>query len=612
MSDDSQTQHPTRQRKDDLSNDVPDSAHYVTPGGAPSRPIRARDAANDCGRISEAPQLQFSTGVVISDRYRVEKSLGHGGMAEVYEVTDMLKNEKRALKIMRKELSVSEEDRIRFLKESNAAKLHHPHIVQTIDIGEWKEKKLLFITMELVQGFSLRTLMQEYRKQGRRIPLKQALSIGYQVCKALEYAHAEGFIHCDIKPDNVVVRDDGGITRAWVTDFGIARLKSDSTTSPAAGVLGTPAYMAPEQRESSGRTSALVDVYSLGVTLYELICGQLPVNVEERPVELQELPEEVATVLCLAMEKNVARRTESVAILRGQIGKLLADSGYLLADVFCHTHQFEPLNSSELVFELLPPRTPLTGMQQIPEHIRLLDGSLQQLREAISLIEAGTHPLMIRYAELLKGHSEKCDLLEKRLEQSRPKNLSNATEGKMWQMIKNGTTKPSEFLRACEGEKDSEVLEFAQGLMSLLEHQTQRAVFEEEFTRNKTTELERLKCEEQSVAQQLKEARLQDLQQSVSDFLARYQNTTRFPYAEWGQFLEKILDSRRYGMSALEMTAVADAMFSERQKNQGNGEILVAKSQDDASHHDRRWSIVLFTFAAVLLLLTLMVFLESR
>jgi predicted ATPase len=203
-------------------------------------------------------------GTLINERYRLDSELGRGGMGTIYRAHDTLLGRDVAVKVL-SDVTLSAESRARLLREAQAAaQLNHPNIVSIYDAGEAKglrREGTPFIVMELVDGQAVHA----------RHSLDETLSIGRQVCAALEHAHAHGIIHRDLKPENVLVASDG---TAKLTDFGLAHTV-DSRLSTEGAIVGTAFYLAPEQalgREIDQRT----DLYALGVMLYELVTGKLP------------------------------------------------------------------------------------------------------------------------------------------------------------------------------------------------------------------------------------------------------------------------------------------------------------------------------------------------
>jgi hypothetical protein len=203
--------------------------------------------------------------------YRIVRQLGRGGMATVYLAIQASVDREVALKVMSPQLLVDPHFGERFLREARiAAKLHHRHVVGVHDVGQHDD--LHYIAMEYLAGGPILT------KAGESRDVAFALRVTREVATALGYAHAKGFIHRDIKPDNILIRNDGSTA---LTDFGIARAADSATRMTRTGaVIGTPHYMSPEQ--ARGRTvDGRADLYSLGVVLYELLVGRVPYHAED-------------------------------------------------------------------------------------------------------------------------------------------------------------------------------------------------------------------------------------------------------------------------------------------------------------------------------------------
>ncbi len=206
-------------------------------------------------------------GTLLNDRYRIDAKLGEGGMGVVYKAHDTLLDRAVAIKTLSPHL-LGEEGLKRLLREAqSAAKLTHPNIVATYDVIEDSDARL--IVMEYVAGQTLR----------ERIPLSwpEAVEVATQVCRALAYAHAQGVVHRDIKPENIVITADG---TAKVMDFGLARSEGRSRLTQTGMIVGTVAYMAPEQA-LSGQVDGRGDLYSLGAVLYETITGKPPFEADD-------------------------------------------------------------------------------------------------------------------------------------------------------------------------------------------------------------------------------------------------------------------------------------------------------------------------------------------
>lgn len=205
---------------------------------------------------------------ILNERYQLTASIGRGGMAHIYAAHDLTLDRPVAIKVLKQSLSADPAFRERFHHEARAAaNLSHPNIVTIHDFG--LDKGHLFIVMEHVPGSDMKALIQQ---QGR-LPVEQALPLIIQTCSGIGYAHRAGIIHCDIKPQNLLITPD---LRLKITDFGIARaLASITPDEHHQEVWGSPQYFSPEQASGTAPLPAS-DVYSLGVVIYELLTGHLP------------------------------------------------------------------------------------------------------------------------------------------------------------------------------------------------------------------------------------------------------------------------------------------------------------------------------------------------
>lgn len=205
---------------------------------------------------------------LLNQRYKIEESLGNGGMAVVYRALDLTLERVVAVKVLREDYSSDQAFRERFRQEATAAaNLAHPNIVTVHDFGI--DQGHLFIVMEYVPGTDLNTILQ---KRGR-FTVEEALPLIRQACAGIGYAHRAGLVHCDVKPHNFLITPDN---RLKVTDFGIARaLASINPDEKTKIVWGSPQYFSPEQAAGFAPSPAS-DVYSLGVVMYYMLTGRLP------------------------------------------------------------------------------------------------------------------------------------------------------------------------------------------------------------------------------------------------------------------------------------------------------------------------------------------------
>src|SRR5436305_1725937 len=220
------------------------------------------DPACSCGNASNREKrrgeatLRYVVGELIADRYEVEELVGSGGMSSVYRAHDRLLERSVALKILHEQYTRDEGYVERFRREARSvAQLTHPNIVTVIDRGEQDGRQ--FIVFEYVDGENLKELVE---REGP-LPVHEVIELGLQVARGLAFAHENGLVHRDVKPQNVLLDGDG---RAKVTDFGIARSLDVDGMTQSGTVLGTSNYIAPEQARG-GTVEPATDVYSLGV-----------------------------------------------------------------------------------------------------------------------------------------------------------------------------------------------------------------------------------------------------------------------------------------------------------------------------------------------------------
>lgn len=203
-------------------------------------------------------------------RFLIEAEVGRGAFGNVYKARDPQLDRVVAIKIPRFNSETTSKQRTRFLIEAKAAaSLHHPNIVAVYDAGTIEQQ--LFIASAFIDGCSLRTLIKTSGRPSQAAVARMVMKIA----DALAYAHSQGIIHRDIKPENILVNKDG---EPFITDFGLARIQdSDSTETRDGAILGTLAYMSPEQAEGqANKVDGRTDLWSLGVILYELLAGKRP------------------------------------------------------------------------------------------------------------------------------------------------------------------------------------------------------------------------------------------------------------------------------------------------------------------------------------------------
>ena len=247
-------------------------------------------------------------------RLEVLELVGAGGMGAVYKVRQTGLDRIVALKILPPELGHDVRFALRFTREARTlARLTHPNIVSLYEFGQAEDT--YYFLMEFVTGTTLRNVVVS-----RELPTDQALVIVPQLCDALQYAHDQGVIHRDIKPENILLSSDGAVK---IADFGLSRLLTGDTPQPSLTashqVLGTPRYMAPEQLEGRQDVDHRADIYSLGVVIYEMLTGELPIGRFAAPSEKVQIDVRLDEVVLRTLEKEPQRRYQRAVEIKSDV-----------------------------------------------------------------------------------------------------------------------------------------------------------------------------------------------------------------------------------------------------------------------------------------------------
>lgn len=305
---------------------------------------------------------------MIANRYILIKKLGEGGMADVYLAQDSFLNREVAVKILRGKLSLDPVALLRFQREANAAsRLNHPNIVEIFDVGE--DKGQHYIVMEYVRGNSLKELISQRGAMDKQ----EALQIMDQLMCAIIDAHKNNIIHRDIKPQNIMVKDDGTVK---IADFGIATVSDAVQLTQADTVLGSVHYLAPELARGEN-ASFQSDIYALGITFYELVTGKVPYT-GEAPVQIamkhmredlpsvrdfnSTIPQAMENVIIKATAKNKAYRYKSASEMYEDLMNCLKDKYKDVAKVEFST---ESLNDNTIMIEQVAHMTPSKTKRKI-------------------------------------------------------------------------------------------------------------------------------------------------------------------------------------------------------------------------------------------------------
>ena len=279
------------------------------------------------GHVAQNRELEMSMllGTTLNGRYRLEARIGAGGMSTVYRAFDSTLERQVAVKLMNREVTSDSEELERFRREARAvAQLSHPHVVGVIDAGEDDGRP--YIVFEYVEG---ETLKERIRRLGR-LPITEAVAYAIEIARALGAAHARHIVHRDVKPQNVLIDEEGS---AKVTDFGIARTLEEEGLTVDGRVLGTTDYVSPEQALGQHVTGQS-DLYSLGIVLYEMLTGEVPFkgenqvavamkHVREAIPDVQTKRPEISAALAAVLDTATAKHQDD----------RYADDAELIADL---------------------------------------------------------------------------------------------------------------------------------------------------------------------------------------------------------------------------------------------------------------------------------------
>jgi serine/threonine-protein kinase len=276
-------------------------------------------------RKEDGTKRDHYIGRVIKERYQIIEKLGEGGMGTVYLAEQISIARKAALKLLQGTYASDAEFIERFRREARlAASLSHRNIITVYDFDQ-DDDGTLFIAMEYVNG---RQLSEVIQSEGP-LDIGRAVHLALQMAQGLEAAHRIGVIHRDIKPDNIMVVGSPGAEEVKLMDFGIARLRDSGTTSRLTRpdmIIGTPAYMAPEQAEGA-EVSEKTDIYSFGIVLYEMLTGSVPFKasspsavlikqIQEKPLPLRKIrrtvPAAIEGIVMRALEKKPPKRQQNI------------------------------------------------------------------------------------------------------------------------------------------------------------------------------------------------------------------------------------------------------------------------------------------------------------
>jgi hypothetical protein len=282
-----------------------------------------------------------SLGKTIGGRYRLDAVVGRGGMSTVYRAFDTVLERPVAIKLMHREIAADSDQLERFRREARSvAQLNHPHVVTVIDAGEEPSEEDLpqggaalatevgtpYIVLEFVNGDTLKHLIHN----GGPLEIPQALAYTIEIARALGAAHERQIVHRDVKPQNILISEEGG---AKITDFGIARTLTEEGLTMAGRVLGTTDYVSPEQALGQPVTGQS-DLYSLGIVLFEMLTGDVPFHGDSPvAVAMKHVREDIPDVLTLRPELSAATATVIDRAVSKDLSRRYADAASMVSDL---------------------------------------------------------------------------------------------------------------------------------------------------------------------------------------------------------------------------------------------------------------------------------------
>ena len=375
----------------------------------------------------------------------IREFIGRGGMGAVYRARQKTLDREIALKILPQEIGKSPEFAERFTREARAmARLNHPHIVTIHEFGQ--REQLYYLMMEFVDGMNLRSLMES-----GHVASAEALAIVPQICEALQYAHQKDVVHCDIKPENILLNQQGQVK---IADFGLARLVGRETIPSSERVMGTPKYMAPEQRLQPTEVDHRADIYAVGVVFYQMLTGELPQGSIEPPSRKVLIDVRLDAVVLRALEREPDRRYQQIGEIKTEVQSIVTSPAPVPPSNRINSGTFPGVSDWKRVGQWLRRSKPVT--------IALVLGvSLLAILAATNLVQS--KPVEPELSDLLSGNPAQVNLAMVQLTAA-PHKLSRLANEQLiqvalfrpispwaWQELSHRTLSAKEIERICQG-----------------------------------------------------------------------------------------------------------------------------------------------------------------
>ena len=539
---------------------APDSLdRQVTMDGVETHNIGPSTSSDLGGPIGEMPP-EVETGP-LEDRYELKERLGTGGMGEVWRAMDPRLQRPVAIKRLKGDLVRHRGALERFLIEARAvARLNHRNIIQVYDFGS--DPQGPYLVMELVEGKSLTSRLQESG------PLEPGVAIGLvsQVCDALAMAHRTGIVHRDVKPANILLTSDGV---PKLGDFGLARLETaDHGQTQAGAVLGTPDFMAPEQRADARRADARSDLWSLAATLYQLVTGQTP-----RVIRSDRIPEPLRPVLLKMLSEDPNQRYQTAVEFRATLTALSRSFGETATALDPAQVVVKEVEVPSLLVEVEQIRKPQVSLPGLPpmaeEHLEL-EGHFEGLNRAIAGLEDGTHASLQPAQQAVREAEEQFERLRQDLEANTPELSEEVKEQLAEKAAKHPTGSISSLCSLAPEVSTRVLLPYLHRLRNATRARQALDSARKQYEKERAGQIRTLKREAGTVEKQLRKHQEQDLETVLDCFLDQVGDTDEFPLGTWIEF-EPQLESRRYSWQGHALLEKAEQRFKQLQAGRPAG-----------------------------------------
>ena len=539
-------------------------------GGGPNRaasPPEAPGSVDSWAGLRQAGRLE--------DRYDMRERLGVGGMGEVWQAVDRRLERPVAVKRLRGDLVRHPGALDRFLTEARTvARLNHPNIVQVYDCGS--DPQGPYLVMELVEGESLAVRLN------RSGPFEPAAAVKLivQVCDALSAAHRGGIVHRDIKPANILLTS-GDVPK--LGDFGLARLEAaDHGQTMAGTMLGTPDFMAPEQRADAHRADARSDLWSLAATGYQLLTGHAP-----RVILADRIPDPLRPVLLKALDEDPGQRYQTADEFRRALARADPSAAGLLPSEDPTQVVVKEVRVPSFRVEVEQVRKPqvvLPGLPPIPDDILTLEGKLEGLTRAVEGLEKGTHPSLRPAQQAVAEAEQQFERLQQDLDEHIPDLPEPVQKQLAEQLARNPKGSISQLCALAPGVSTRMLLPYLQRLRNVGDARRAADSARRQYDEMRSGQIADLNQRCRVAREEWVRRQERALDAILDEFFGRAGATDEFPLPAWIEF-EPQLETRRLPWQGHELLKRAEAYFLRwRQGQGGETPVPIELAQEEAQY----------------------------